>query len=109
MTVAFSALAVVVVHGNSQKVVDAYASVGAEQGPDDVLPRPSKRIVIGKTIEASPTISVWLRPVKSNVEASAASIVPLRFVSVRRRKDVLLRISTRDISSHVDGRRLTES
>ena len=109
MTVAFSALAVVIVHGNSQKVVDAYASVCAEHGPDEVLPRPSKRIVIGKTIEASPTISVWLLPVKSNVAASAASIAPLRFVSVRRRNEVLLSISTRDMSSHVDGRRLTES
>ena len=97
-------------HGVSQNVVDAYASVVAAQGPDEVLPRPSKRMVIGKTRDASPTISVWLRPVKSNVDASTAgSITPFRFVSVSRRKDVLLRISTRDISSHVEGRRLTES
>ena len=93
----------------TQKVVYAYASVGAVQGPDEVYPRPSKRMVIGKTIDASPTISVWLRPVKSNVEASAASIVPLRLESVNSRKDVLLRISTRDMSSQLAGRRLTES
>jgi hypothetical protein len=90
-------LAVASVHGTSQKIVDACAAVGAEHGPELEFPRPSNLIVMGYVIPF-PTISVLLRPPKSNNEVSeAGSIDPVRLVSVRRRKLVALVISTRDI------------